>query len=108
MKNGLFNLALILIVVALIVFGIVNTLGGIENIAKLGGGSVFVGFLKAPFCIIGAVQLLRGLYSVIGKDLESVVKDTRSDLGRTIIWGLYLLVTIAGCLWAIEAYCIIK
>lgn len=103
MKDKLFWGVVILIGVALLIFGIINTFGGLDNIEKIGGGSLLVGFLKLPLCLFGGIQLLRGVYSVIGKDTETIAQET-SKKSAQFVWALYLVCTIGGIMFFIDAY----
>ena len=87
-------------------WGIVSAFGGLESIRIMGNGSLLIGFLKIPFCLLGGVQLFRGLCYVFEKD-ESNIKDSGSSVSY-YLFVLYMLSSIAGMIFLAELFFNIK
>ena len=85
-------------------WGLIDMFGGMDNVKMIGNGSLLVGFLKLPFCLFGGIQILRAFYSLIGKDAKAM-DDSKTSY---FIFVLYLVSTIAGIMFLVDAYNIIK
>ena len=84
--------------IALVIYAtasdIVRNIGGIENIRILGGGSLLFGIVKIPFCLFGFVQVLRGIYSVMGKDSKDIEESCDNFKKHQFAIITYLIVSI--------------
>lgn len=101
LSDKLFLYSTILVLVLLSVFGIVHGFGGIETIKLIGGGSLIIGIIKIPFYLFGGVQLLRGVFHIIGKDTELFSDDGKFNYP---LWILYIGCTLAGIVCFIDTY----
>ena len=98
----------VFVLILLAVNGIISMFGGLDTIRIIGGGSLFIGFLKIPFCLLGIIQISRGVIKIINEDSEMIKETFVSDRHQAIASIIYILITIVGCLLAIDAYNIIK
>ena len=103
-SNILFWGLLIFAGVALSVWGVVDTFGGLETIEQLGGGSLLIGFLKIPFCLWGGVQLLRAFYSIISKDMEHIANTFATDLAMRIAFVADVVLSALGIYFVIQYF----
>jgi hypothetical protein len=79
---------------------IADMFDGWDTIRNIGGGSLFVGIIKIPFCIWGIVQICRGLCSVLGSDFEMIHTKFDTDKNRGVVIIINVVATIVGCLLA--------
>jgi hypothetical protein len=107
-SDKLWFYGVVFVLILLTVNGIISMFGGLDKIRIIGGGSLFIGFLKIPFCLWGIVQISRGVIKVINEDSETIKETFVSDKHQGIASILYILITVAGCLMAVDAYNIIK
>lgn len=106
-SNNLFWLVVVLILVLATIISIVASIGGLETIKAIGGGSLILGFLKLPLCLFGGFQIVRGFYSVVGKDTEVIVESFGGNKSRQIAWAIYIFSTIAGYIFFVDLYSLI-
>lgn len=98
-KLGSFLLSafVIVFVIASIVIGVLSCLDIVINVLTIAGwGSWKRGILAAPFFILGAVQILRGFFSIFTKDAEWFeCHYSRKKYGFGL-FAIYVISTIAG------------
>jgi hypothetical protein len=107
-SDKLWFYGVVFVLILLTLNGIISMFGGLDKIRIIGGGSLFIGFFKIPFCLWGIVQISRGVIKVINEDSETIKETFVSDKHQGIASILYILITVAGCLMAVDAYNIIK
>lgn len=79
---------IIIIAVVLLVLGSIWFSGLQSIVEKLGGGNLWLGLLKIPFAIFGAIQVLRAFGHLIARDLEG--------FSSKWIFPIYFIATIVG------------
>lgn len=98
-KLGSFLLSafVIVFVIASIVIGALSCLDIVIKVLTIAGcGSWKRGILAAPFFILGAVQILRGFFSIFSKDAEWVERHYSKKKFGYALFVLYFISTIAG------------
>lgn len=84
-----------------LLWGLISTFGGVAGVTLIGNGSLLIGFLKLPLCLFGGIQVVRGFYTLIGKDVE---KMGESGQYNYTLCMLYIIATIAGAIFFCDAY----
>lgn len=104
MKDKIFWYAVCAAIVLWFAWGLIDTFGGLDNVKLIGNGSLFFGLLKLPFCLFGGIQIIRAFYTLIGKDAKTI-----EDSGMSYFsFVLYIVSTIAGIIFFVDAYSIVK
>ena len=94
---------ILLAIICIIIFIAAFSIGVIEMfqvlwtiIIKIGDGSWIKGLIFLPFATIGLIQVTRGFFAILKKDIpDNIPYDSLSTKSKVLIW-LYLICTAAG------------
>jgi len=88
---------MIIIVIGCIVVGAYDFIQDVWYfIINIGGGSWVKGLIFFPFCIMGIIQVVRGFFAIIQKDLPEDIPYIKLPWKQKALSYLYWISTILG------------